>query len=580
MGYKKIISVILSVLIILHPFTLHAEDEEWLSEQIQESDEADPDESETATESAEINTEPENTEEPVEPTSSDSATLDQQTQNTNTADVNNNLEAESSTGDNHTENNIISEIDTGEASISADVITLANNNEVGHDIHQDIVNVTADHTGDIDLSEKPPCRDMSEATTSDFIAIKEDRENIYERIYNSNKAKIINNITLFAVTGDNSSQDIVNTIETGDADITLNVFNMVNTNLVGNCGYFGVINIYGDQTGDIILPDELAYLGFNNDSFSSTSISNENDATIENNIEIDANTGGNTATGYSQIETGTSASTIQLADRANTNIVGDRWALVLVNYYGTWDGEVEGWNGSTQSAPHSVLLWMRIPAEKEPELDTSSDNSIENNNDAVVENNIRLVADTGNNSAEGRLSTIKTGNASVTVNEATVANTNIIGNNWFFAIINIFGNFIGNLVFSRPAGATTKTVDIAPTITPTPKIGGADILETNQNPVSENVLGSYAVRPSTYYQSSANPVTTIEIDSLFANQHTTFDQKAPTTVLSLREYADTSKGSNFCRINIAVCSVVGISTISFVYIYIKRRKLGRFKFTS
>jgi uncharacterized repeat protein (TIGR01451 family) len=96
---------------------------------------------------------------------------------------------------------------------------------------------------------------------------------------------------------------------------------------------------------------------------------------------------------------------------------------------------------------------------EESSTSTNSEKSVENSNDATVENNIKLVADTGNNSAEGRLSTIKTGNASVTLNEATVANTNIIGKNWFFSIINIFGNFIGNIVFPRPDLAIHTSAD-------------------------------------------------------------------------------------------------------------------------
>lgn len=512
MSYKKIISVILSLLILFHPFVLYADDLATSSARIRKhkvntspkeevtntpaqiespqeaSDEATLSETNTATESASMTQNDNNLSE----NASASAAIEEQSNNTNTADININIEAESSTGDNHTENNIISEINTGDAEVTADSITLANNNIEGQDIQQEVVNVSEDHVGDINLANTESCQDMSEAAQNDFTGSdvnsadnsknnSEYKKKLYERIYNENKAKIINNITLIAKTGDNTSKDIINTIETGDADVTLHVFNMVNTNLIGNCGYFGVINIYGDQTGDIVLPYELGYL--NADSLAENksqegSSDLQNGASIKNNIETEANTGENSATGYSQIQSGASVSNIRLADTANTNIIGDRWALVLVTYYGDWDGGIENWDGNIESKPHSVLMWVRLPSANPAErisgnenqntgdslsqenmTETASDTEVQNKNDASVENNIRLAADTGNNSADGRVSTIKTGNASVTLNEATVANTNIIGNNWFFAIINIFGNFVGNIVFPRPDISVTKTAD-------------------------------------------------------------------------------------------------------------------------
>lgn len=508
MFYKKIISVVIILFLILHPISLYAEDTATSEAQLEisptiseiQTTDSDSIDASEASASATIEDQPLNTADESAISSSESAQLSQSTENSNNADINNTIHSESSTGENQTENNIISEIDTGDASASADVINVTNTNVVGSDIHQDVDNITEDHTGDINLTDKPPCSDTSEAGQNDFknqntadnSQITNDyKKTLYETIYNSNKAKIINNISLIAVTGDNNSNDIINSINTGDANVQLNIFNMANTNLIGNCGYFGVVNIYGNQTGDIILPYELGYLGAessepisqNNlinsgDSFYTTnstsknseeSIINQNNAAVQTSVETNANTGGNSASGVSQIQTGTALSNIRMADTTNTNIIGDRWALVLVNYYGDWNGGIENWSGNTETGPHSVLLWVRLPSQNSPQTysqneiqntgdsnfaesstGTNSKQSVENANDATVQNNIKLVADTGNNSAEGRLSTIKTGNASVTLNEATVANTNIIGKNWFFSIINIFGNFIGNIVFPRP----------------------------------------------------------------------------------------------------------------------------------
>jgi uncharacterized repeat protein (TIGR01451 family) len=76
---------------------------------------------------------------------------------------------------------------------------------------------------------------------------------------------------------------------------------------------------------------------------------------------------------------------------------------------------------------------------------------VENSNNAYIENNVFVSAQTGGNTALGEDGAfISTGDAYASANITNIANTNIIGQNWLLAIINIFGDFNGDVAFGRP----------------------------------------------------------------------------------------------------------------------------------
>jgi len=126
-----------------------------------------------------------------------------------------------------------------------------------------------------------------------------------------------------------------------------------------------------------------------------------------------------------------------------------------------------------------ALAWVQLPANDEAlggavtaiNQDTGDDSQnqslasggvsleVENNNQASVENNISVLASTGSNQIEGEGGSIETGNAQASADVINVINTNIIGRNWFFGIINLFDDFLGNIIFPRADLVLTKAVD-------------------------------------------------------------------------------------------------------------------------
>lgn len=435
-------------------------------------------------------------------------------ENNNNAEVVNFSDSTANTGGN-IETDKDSTIETGDAQSSVDVVNFINTNLVGSDFWQLVISMFASSDNDIDLTKIEGYQSFDPALLS--VLAKNDSTgdgtvNIAlanflssYSVYNTNNAQLTNNVNVTANTGDNNVEGKRSEIETGDASAETNVFNLVNTNLVGNNWFFSIINLFRQQSGDLILPYELQYLlgdeannggkvtAVNQDtgensqnqanacSINSTTVNNNNQANIDNNINASSNTGNNTIVGKdSSINTGDAQSLVDLLNVVNTNIYGSRWLMLAINNYGSWNGDILGWWGNKLTVGNTTYIWIKLPddfqltnqnntvAVNQDTGDNSQNQAIAtqttslevvNNNTASVTNNINVEANTGNNQIEGKHSEINTGNANANANVVNIVNTNIIGNNWFFGVINIFGNFLGNIIFPRPDLLVVKSAD-------------------------------------------------------------------------------------------------------------------------
>lgn len=403
-------------------------------------------------------------------------------------------------------------VETGEASVSADLVNVINTNLVGENFWQAIVNLFETRKDDVDLTqmgrnENPSpgliyvlAANENTGTTSANLALANFLSSL--AVYNQNRATLTNNLDLSALSGNNQILGDGGTIKSGTASVSLNLFNLVNTNLLGKNWFFGVINLFGRLEGDIILPYELQFLGENESrrvgvlainqntgensqnqaqaSLENTiEVKNTNEANLTNNVSLEASSGGNEIIGADEIQTGKTRTSLNLLNIVNTNIFGNRWLFLLINNFGQWRGNLVGWWGNTNVTPGRTLAWTRlfdegggqnvqVKAENENSGENSENQagalaeislSVENNNTATVENNISLVADSGGNQIEGKSTQIKTGDAQASANIFNFINTNIAGNHWFFGIINIFDWFWGDIIFPRPDLMVVKTAN-------------------------------------------------------------------------------------------------------------------------
>lgn len=423
--------------------------------------------------------------------------------NENEAAVGNEISSTAVTGGNEAEGEGAT-IGAGQATSSADVVNVANTNLVGENFWQVIINIFGNSDNDIDLTEI----EGIESFDSALISVLASNENTGDgsvnialayflsslAVYNQNNASLTNSVDILATSGNNQADGDNALINTGEAIALLNLFNLVNTNLIGENWFFGVINIFGELEGDIILPYELQYLigdegeggtltsaintntgeGSTNQAqasaASSVEITNTNEATLTNDVSVLANSGENEIIGSGSIQTGNASAQLNLLNIVNTNIFGGRWLFLLINNFGNWTGELLGWWGHLISIGGVTWAWVRLPDGDEGQAaqaaagneDTGANSQnqasvqattslvVGNTNIATVENKLSVVADTGNNQIAGESALINTGNAQASANIFNFLNTNIIGNHWFFGIINIFDSFFGNIIFPRP----------------------------------------------------------------------------------------------------------------------------------
>ncbi|MCL4339048.1 hypothetical protein M1271_05150 [Patescibacteria group bacterium] len=388
---------------------------------------------------------------------------------------------------------------------------------------------------------------------------------------NGNDAQLVNDINLQAVTGQNSaSYNTGNgTVQTGNATALGNIINMVNSNLNVSNWLMGVVNIYGTLAGNIVLPwstenstgnvtasntgsagtnvtnDTTGALSTNNatsNTSDSTNFTNNNTADIASTVNATANTGNNTAsinTGGGSVTTGNSNTSVSNSTVANTNAVdenGTVW-LVIVNDMGKWVGYIMGAPWGATSASNGLPVQQTggggsgtyttdvsnsgtgALSTNNATYNSTSDTSIANNNNAGIVNNITANADTGNNKAQYNTGAgqIQTGNAQVGLNLVNLVNTNVTAKNFAVLLVNVFGNFLGNVVTpgqnynqttaaisgdTNNSGTTGSNNNLQGTISPTPtldplpsfntadtNIGGVNA--TNQTADSQNYSQTY-----------------------------------------------------------------------------------------
>jgi hypothetical protein len=177
--------------------------------------------------------------------------------NENTANVENDVSVSAETGDNNASSTNTAGIATGDASASANVVNQVNSNLSGGNSLYILLRIHGDWSGDV--FGLPP--GLSWAKTAQGIEIYSTGEEgetqppKYQSLVvnNTNDADIKNNVSVYALTGENNVSatggDAV--VQTGDAHAAANVVNVANTNVVGQNWILAVFNIFGDWSGNL-----------------------------------------------------------------------------------------------------------------------------------------------------------------------------------------------------------------------------------------------------------------------------------------------------------------------------------------
>jgi len=278
-------------------------------------------------------------------------------------------------------------------------------------------------------------------------------------VYNENQATVDNCVEVMADTGFNvigeSDQAI---IMTGDATALANVINLVNTNIVGSKLFFVILNIDGSLLGDLVLPAPELFSATDKNNTGEPvvfNINNQNIAKIDNQVGAVATTGNNQSNSVSDasIETGDAIAISNSTSLVNLSIEKINYYNLTINNLGLSSGLIYNW-----LVPGSVdRMWSGTTNFTTQGLNNQSIGganptwNVDNYNWADIKNTVSAQANTGGNQIkDAKTANIKTGMATAVSNLTNLVNLSLSGNNWFYGLINIIGDWAGNTIFAYP----------------------------------------------------------------------------------------------------------------------------------
>src|SRR3989344_5415948 len=384
--------------------------------------------------------------------STTSTTTDLTISGENIATTSNVVIGEASTGSNIASSTATTTISTGDAIATADIINEVNTTIVNSE--GDIV-AGSGFLGEFSLDLRNGLENQGGTGCGSCVASVS--------IENQNTATVTSEVYLVASTGNNTSSGSNSVVNTGDAYAGTNVVNIINTNIIDSNYLLFVFNNFGNWSGDFVLPNgdffsnffRMLNQGTCNNCAGETNIKNTNEATVTNSLNTVSDSGNNSVIGGdAYLSTGDALSSSNVYNEVNTNVYNDSSFYLVIKIVGDWVGNIFnlpeniGW----QNTEDGIILYDKShnPFEQLEQNLNQNALSAENSNSAFIENNIDLEASTGENSLTGDISSLNTGNAFSGANLVNIVNTNIVSSNWIRALVNVFGNWSGNISFGQP----------------------------------------------------------------------------------------------------------------------------------
>lgn len=319
----------------------------------------------------------------------------------------------------------------------------------------------------LELPAEPTGESVASASSQVVLGQTVEEEKIFVA-ENNNKGTVINNISITAQTGQNLASENLGEaqIETGDALASANLLNLLNTNIVDSNFEFFLINLFDEEREEIDLNELWQQIQQRQATDSSslveeTSLSEliitvQNQANLENNVEVLAGTGENQASQNDNvyIKTGNAAALANVTNIVNTNILDSKFFFGVINILDSTAKNLilprpEGF------APQ---MYSQIENEKEGII-------FSNQNQAEISNQIETLAETGANEENNNTGNniVITGSAAAQANTFSLVNLNIWRNNSFFLLINNLGNWTGKIFSWSSPEAVEQPIEGAQT---------------------------------------------------------------------------------------------------------------------
>lgn len=347
---------------------------------------------------------------------------------------------------------------------------------------------------------------------------------------NTSRVGVTNNLTSWAESGDTYVTENVfgGNALSGDATVLVNLLNLLNSAWQlanGGLSYF-VNNLFGNQTGDILLKPTQTVTGggsqFGNyvplgssnsatgaDSTNMATTSSRGDFTlvnrptgeITNNLELLATSGD--ATVGRNVEAGDATSGdatvgINILNLISSAISSGQSFFGLLNIFGNLNGDIlfpDGFLDSLFSGASTLggggaasNTQTGADSTNTATVDMSSDLSIINNPTAVFNNNLQTEAISGDatvsRNVEGGNAT--TGDASTSTNLFNLFNTSLFGENAVLVLVNVMGTWVGHIMQLPGTGSSTSALLTGGPTTVSNSQTGADSTNTASSTQTNN----------------------------------------------------------------------------------------------
>jgi len=345
---------------------------------------------------------------------------------------------------------------------------------------------------------------------------------------NNSSTNFDNTIDISANTGENSITDNTKVLDinTGDINLGLNLLNF--QGLRDTVADVDVWSILNDFHGDIIIPSsQNATTGSN--SLNSNNTSNTVDSEISSNIQIDVNNTINieTNTGNNTLDSNTQLGNVETGktktESAVLNLVSTTSPIFyIINVFGRFLGSTEELSGinyqivdqnglqNSQTGPDSINI---------NSIDSENEINIDNREDTVFSINVRINANTGGNqvSRNTQLGNFETG--AINVIQRIVNAKDFPGKNLKLRIINIFGDWFGNLKKEKkpeqeqqpkPTGPVVVVPEVPEKPTEAPEVKGeVDVRPTDREILPTRGERGGAEEPSVISAAADVPTTSV-----------------------------------------------------------------------
>ncbi len=394
-----------------------------------------------------------------------------------TTTVQNGLDSQAETGDATVHHNTTGgNATTGNADVMATILNILSSvtNWNGAALNTFIQDIDGDVFGDLTIDP----RVMSNAN---YVA-KKPADSLVDSF--DTDSRITNDINLSATTGNAGVHHNTTggNATSGDANVLLNLINIINSWAAANQSFLGMININGNLNGDILLPQEflqqlLASNGGSSAPTGNVAIDTDTTMGIQNNINLEAQTGEASVHHNGQAgnaTTGDALTKMTILNLTNRQIIGSDAILVFVNVLGNWVGMIV-------NAPQGTTAAALGNATTNTGYGTQGDVDLTGETNAQIVNNINLSARSGDaevhhNSTAGDATT---GDATTSLNLINIINSQLSFSDWFgILFINVFGNWNGSFGVDTAAGETPVIPEApAPLVTFTPAVASKTIVK-------------------------------------------------------------------------------------------------------